>query len=131
MAVLSDGKPKTSKEIVTSTGLSKPAVWSAIRSCWEKGLVLRSEKPIYENRKKFRGRLGYRKNTRGFYYYVIDTRGAESIQIGGNKFVSYDDEYVDARGSKKTSKAQLILNFLRENIDRAFFFEGGLRGPEG
>jgi len=33
LAVLSDGKPKSYREIVEATGLSNNAVWSALKRC--------------------------------------------------------------------------------------------------
>lgn len=72
LSVLSDGKPRTSKEISDETRLTQPSVWRGILRCWEKGLVLRSEKPIFEVSEKLRGRLGYRRNTSSFYYYVVN-----------------------------------------------------------
>ena len=111
----------TSKEISDETRLTQPSVWRGVLRCWEKGLVLRSEKPIFEVVEKLRGRLGYRRNTSSFYYYVVNPRRVESLAIKGQRFVAYDKNYLDARGSKKTSKAQLILTFLKENSARALF----------
>jgi len=42
--------------------------------------------------------------------------------IDGHRFVHFSSEYSDKRGNRGSkSKAQLILNFLKENSDRAFY----------
>lgn len=108
-AALSDGKPISAKEIVDSTGLDKNKVWDGLYYWWKKGLFL------------FKGRRGLTRNTRAYYLYVLSPDGKESIRWQGRNFVLYKRKYLDTRGARKTSKAQLILNFLKENIDRAFF----------
>ncbi len=64
LSVLSDGEPKSALEIVGVSGLSKFAVWDGLHYWWKQGLLLRSEKPIFEGVQVFRGRAGIRKNTR-------------------------------------------------------------------
>ena len=119
--VLSDGKPKSAKDVVASVGMKEYRIWNGLSYWWKKGLLLRSEKPTFESIKVFRGRGGLTKNTRTYYLYVLRPDGEMSLQIQGRKFVSYKKEYLDARGARETSKAKLILSFLKENNDRAFF----------
>ena len=121
IAALSDGLPKTSAQLVEITDLSKSSVWNVLRRCWENGLVLRSEQPIYESVERFRGRLGYRKNTRGYYKYVINLKDSECLTIAGARFVSYSDKHVDPRSARKESKSQQIMRYLEEHSDAAYF----------
>ena len=62
--VLSDGVPKASSDVVKATGLSEYAVWDALYYWWKKGRLVRSEKPIFEGIKVFKGRAGVKKTTR-------------------------------------------------------------------
>jgi hypothetical protein len=87
---------------------------------WKKRVIFRTEKPIYEALQSFKGRAGIRKNTRAFYLYVLGSKTAESLVVGGLTFVKYKEEYLDSRGSGG-SKASLIRNFLKENADKAFY----------
>ncbi|MBD3172732.1 hypothetical protein GF326_09690 [Candidatus Bathyarchaeota archaeon] len=121
LAVLSDGEPRTSRQILMLTNLSKPSVWGALKRCWKNGYVLRSEEPVFESFEKFRGRKGTSKNTRGYYRYIINSGNLDSVRIDGAKFVSFSEEHLDSRGSKKTSKAQLIMHFLEEHSNSAYF----------
>jgi hypothetical protein len=121
MRLFKDGRPRSSREVAMATGLSMGAVWGALNDYWRKGLLLRTEKPIYEASAVFKGRAGVRKNTRSYYLYVLRPKGRRSLLLDGHRFVSYHEKYLDIRGSRGRSKAQLILDFLRENSDRAFF----------
>ncbi len=121
LAVLSDGVPRTSSEVIQITGLSKSSIWKGLKRCWEKGSVLRSAQPVYESVKKFRGRKGYRKNTRGYYRYVLNLKGMDGVTIDGTRFVSCSETYVDPRSARKDSKSQWILRFLKEHSDQAYF----------
>jgi len=121
LAVLSDGIPKTSSEVASLSGLSKSSVWKGLRRCWENGYILRSDEPVYESVERFRGRKGIRKNTRGYYKYVIDPKGAGRLSVERVKYISYSDEQVDNRGARKESKSQQILRFLREHLGNAYF----------
>ncbi len=121
LAVLGDGIPKTSSEIGQLAGLSRPSVWNALKRCWENGSVLRSEKPFFESAKKFRGRKGYRKNTRGYYKYVRNLKMVNSITLDGARYVAYSENHVDPRSAREESKAQQILKFLKEHPDQAYF----------
>ena len=118
---LSDGVPRTSKQIAEATGLTRPSVWSALTKSWKLGLVLRSKEPVYISKKVFKGRKGYRQNTRGFYNYIISTTGSESLTHDGTRFVEYSDKHIDPRGARKESKSQKIFKYLEENTDSAYF----------
>jgi len=119
--VLSDGKPRSSKEVAASVGMKEFRIWNGLSYWWKRGLLLRSDKPTFDSIEVFRGRGGLTKNTRTYYLYVLRPDESVSLQIQGSKFVSYKKEYLDARGARETSKARLVLSFLKENSDRAFF----------
>jgi hypothetical protein len=121
VAALKDGNPKSAREIVVSTGLIEHRVWDALYYWWKKGLLLRSENPTFESIKVFRGRGGLRRNTRSYYLYVLKPEGRETLHMNGQEFVPYKKEYLDARSARESSKAKLIMSFLKENRDRAFF----------
>ena len=121
LASLSDGVPWTSKQIAEATGLTRPSVWSALTKSWKLGLVLRSKEPVYISKKEFKGRKGYRRNTRGFYNYIINTTGSDSLTHDGTRFVEYSDDHIDPRGARKGSKSQKIFKYLEENAASAYF----------
>jgi len=119
LAVLSDGKPKSHREIVEATGLNNNAVWSALKRCWRKGLIFRSEKPLYEPYKTFKGRAGIRRNLRSYHLYVKAQEGRSVLILDGMRFVGFKKD--KPSGEHQVSKARLILDFLVEHKDRAFF----------
>lgn len=68
-----------------------------------------------------RVKAGVRQTTRPYHLYVLRPEGKKSVVINGLEFVKYSEQYLDVRGGGKYSKAKAILDFLRENRDRAFF----------
>jgi len=54
--VLSDGEPKSLREIVRETGLSNVVVGANLYRGWKKGLILRTKEPMYESYKVSRAR---------------------------------------------------------------------------
>ena len=58
LAALGDHKPRSLREIVKATGLSKSAAYNSLFICWERGLVLRTKQPLYEYERIFKGRVG-------------------------------------------------------------------------
>jgi len=120
LACFSDGRSHSHREVVKLTGLGHGAVWACLRRCWHKGLILRAEKPIRETCRVLKGRLGVRINLRSYYLYLLkpkeETRS--HVEVDGVKFV----EHQALRGGRHPkSKARLILEFLKEHRDRAFF----------
>ncbi|MBS7626889.1 hypothetical protein KEJ51_07650 [Candidatus Bathyarchaeota archaeon] len=107
-------------EIAKATGLGSDSVWSALRRCWRKGLILRAKRVIRERLRAFKGRAGIRSNLRSYYLYVLKPKGVGSLTVDGVKFVNYEEHYLDKR-SRVASKASLLLNFLKRNRDRAYF----------
>jgi len=121
LGVLSDFKPKSAREIAKATGLGRDAVYGVLSRCWRRGLVLRTEKPIYVSERIFRGRAGVSRNTRPYHLYVLRPENVDSLLIDGRRFVKYSKKYLDVRGGGKKSKAKLILEFLMKHRDKAFF----------
>ena len=116
LALLSDGVPRSFREIVRESGLSERVVEGALRRLCLKGLVLRTEEPIRKRNKVFKGRAGIRSNLRSYHLYVLKPKDKDSIEIEGLKFVK-----VEKRKNKSVSKARLILKFLEDNKDQAFY----------
>lgn len=120
LTLLSDGKPRCSSELVRDTGLSGSAIGNGLRRLWRKGLVLRTEKPLTETGRVFRGRAGVTSNLRRYYLYFLKPKGKTTLDLNGRRFVGYKEKYLDVR-SFKESKSQIILSFLRNHSDQAFF----------
>jgi hypothetical protein len=118
--VLSDGKPRGVRGIAKETGLTADSVGMALRRYWREGLFLRIENPIRKANKEFKGRAGIVKNTRSYYLYTIRQTDTDSVSLGGYRFVEYSPDRLDNRGSG-TSKAQVVLDFLKENCEQAWF----------
>ncbi len=131
LTALADGKPKSARDIINATGIDEKTISHLLSNLWRKRLVLRTEKPLFEYSKQFKGRAGFKSNTRMFHLYIINDQagqgeeriGAETtIVIDSHRFVQFLPEYSDKRGNRGSkSKAQLILNFLKENSDKAFY----------
>jgi hypothetical protein len=121
LTILSDGKPRSAKDIVASVGLEEFRIWNGLSYWWKRGLLLRSQKPTFEAIELFKGRGGIKRNTRTYYLYVLKPPEKTSLHLQGQKFIPFKKEYLDVRGARETSKAKLVVNFLKENSDRAFF----------
>jgi len=133
LTALADGRPKSARDVVTTTGIDEKTAFHLLSNLWRKHLILRTDKPLFEYNKQFKGRAGFRSNTRMFHLYVINgQRGqGEGERVGtedtpfvidGHRFVHFSSEYSDKRGNRGSkSKAQLVLNFLKDNSDRAFY----------
>jgi len=121
LAALGDHKPKSAREVVKATGLTDRAVYAALFRCWKGVFVLRTEKPLYEHERIFKGRGGVTQTTRPYHLYVLRPEGVDSLLLDGRRFVKYAKEYLDVRGGGKKSKAKLILEYLEAHRDSAFF----------
>jgi DNA-binding MarR family transcriptional regulator len=119
IAILSDGKPRSLRMLVKESRLSPKAVESVLRRLWFKGSVLRSEKPNKQHQVTLRGRKGLKRNLRSYFLYVLCSKGEKSLVINGVRFVTYN-KYQNSLQKTGKSKAQLILDFFRDN-DRAFY----------
>jgi hypothetical protein len=131
LTALADGKPKSARDIINATGIDEKTISHLLSNMWRKRLILRTDKPLFEYRKQFKGRAGFKSNTRMYHLYIINdqtgqggegTGGETTIIIDGHRFVQFHPEYSDKRGNRgDKSKSQLILNFLKQHSDRAFY----------
>jgi hypothetical protein len=121
LAALSDGVPRSSREVVDLTGLNRAQVTAALSRCWRRGLVLRTRDAIYEHQRIFRGRSGISQNTRPYHLYLLKPEGRDVAEVDGRRFVSYAEEHLDPRGGGSVSKARRIIDFLRLHRDEAYF----------
>ena len=64
LAVLSDGKARSTRDVASLTGLSKGATENALRRLWERRLIMRTKSPMFEAEKVFRGRAGVKRNAK-------------------------------------------------------------------
>lgn len=121
LSILSDGSPKSSRGILESSNLTEGQVYNSLLLSWKRGLILRTPKPLYQQERVFKGRAGTSRHTRPYHLYILKPEGVDSVEIKGNRFVGFSQEYLDPRGGGKISKAQRILSFLQKNGDEAFF----------
>jgi hypothetical protein len=116
LELMSDGKPRSSRDVAEQLHFTARAAESVCYRCWKAGLLLRTEKPIHERNSKFVGRAGHRYNTRSYYLFVLQD-GSDATDVENLTFLSFSK----TPRTVKPNKAQIILNFLRENGDRAFY----------
>jgi len=101
------------------TGLEEGQVWACLRRCWHKGLVLRSEHPIRETNRVLKGRAGVRTNLRSYHLYVRNPKeNRDDRGISNTRFVFYQQSTIH---SPSKSKARIVLEYLKEHADKAFF----------
>jgi hypothetical protein len=121
LSALGDLKPHSNREVVKATGLSQSSVYNCLALCWKRGLVLRTAEPIYQHERIFKGRAGMTQTTRPYHLYLLKPEEKDSLTVEGRRFVSYAPEFLDARGGRKVSKAQRILDYIQDHRDAAFF----------
>ena len=119
--MLSDGQPRSHRKVVKKLGLDYGVVGVNLYRGWKSGQVLRTRKPFTESVKVFKGRGGSSRTTRPFHLYLLKPSSVDLLHSDGCEFVSFSEEYLDTRGGGSKSKAQRVLDFLRENNDRAWF----------
>ena len=117
LGLLADGKARCSRDIAVGTGLGASAINEALRRCWALGYLLRTEAPMVEHVKVFRGRGGATRTVRRYHLYV-SADGLTEVQVDGRRFVNYQ---LGREAGKSQSKSKAILEFLRNNLERAFF----------
>jgi hypothetical protein len=83
---MSDGKPRSTREITERLGITDRAAESACCRYWKAGLLLRSEKP--QANRAFPGRAGTSYNTRSFYLFVLGN-GSEEVLTEEVRFLSH------------------------------------------
>jgi hypothetical protein len=117
LCLLRDGKPRCTREVREELDLTDKAAETAWHRYWKTGLLLRSERPLCERNDKFVGRSSKTYNTRVFYLYSLATDHYDETVINNIRFLTY----TKTPKMKRENKSQLILAFLRENADRAFY----------
>jgi hypothetical protein len=115
LELMSDGKPRSSRDVAEQLHFTARAAESVCYRCWKAGLLLRTEKPIHERNSKFVGRAGHRYNTRSYYLFILQN-GSDETDLENLRFLSFSE----TPKIVKPNKTQIILSFLRENVDRAF-----------
>jgi hypothetical protein len=113
---MSDGESRSTRDVAEELQFTDRAAESVCYRCWKAGLLLRSEKQIHERNCKFAGRAGHRYNTRSYYLFILQS-GFEEREIQNLRFISYSK----TPRIIKPNKSQLIVKYLKENSDRAFY----------
>ena len=116
LSLMSDGKPRSMREVSERLGVTARAAESVCPRYWKAGPLLRSEKALHESCKVFAGRAGTSYNNRNFYLYLLGN-GDEEAVAEEIRFLSHSNTPRTVR----PNKAQLVLDFLRENGNRAFY----------
>jgi len=116
LSLLGDGKPRCTREVRNQLELTNKAAETVCQRYWKAGLLLRSDRPLRERNGSFGGRAGTSYNTRLFHLYVLDNRCDETV-IDNIRFLTF----AKTPKIQRENKAQLILAFLRDNPDRAFY----------
>jgi hypothetical protein len=116
LELMSDGKPRSSRDVAEQLLFTDRAAESVCYRCWKAGLLLRAVKPIYERERKFAGRAGSRYNTRTYYLFILQN-GSDEMEVENLGYLCF----AKTPRITKPNKSQLILSFLRDNVDRAFY----------
>jgi len=121
ISVLSEGNPKSFREIAEASKLSYKSAESALRRLWRSEGVLRTEKITKERNRIFKGRGGVRANLRSYHLYVLPpSRNLDSLNLQGIRFIKYNKKLA-RKNVNEVSKARMVLNFLEANSDKAFY----------
>jgi len=118
LGLLSDCTPRSFSDIVKETGLGRKAVEGALYRLWREGRILRTEKPLMEAQRIFKGRGGVTHNLRRYHLYVLKPEDKDSVEFQGMRFVKYVKK---ERKVERKSKAKIIYEFLERNQNSAFF----------
>jgi hypothetical protein len=97
--------------------LGKRAIEGALYRLWKEGVILRTDKPLMEAQRIFKGRAGITRNLRKYHLYILRPEGKDSLEFEGMRFIKYEK----VKRIAKESKAKIIYDFLQRNKDRAFF----------
>jgi hypothetical protein len=117
LGLLADGRARCSRDIAAGTRLGVSAVNEALRRCWALGYLLRTETPLVEHARVFRGRGGATRTVRRYHLYLSADNLSE-VRVDGRRFVNYQ---LGRQAGKAQSKSKAILEFLRNNLERAYF----------
>jgi hypothetical protein len=117
LELMNDGKPRSIRDVAEQIHLTARAAESVCYRCWKAGLLLRTAMTLREKNSKFAGRAGHRYNTRSYHLFLLQSGFSDEKQADGSRFLSFSK----TPKIVKTNKSQLILSFLKENPDRAFY----------
>jgi DNA-binding Lrp family transcriptional regulator len=92
VTILSDGNPYSQRDLAKNTGLGSRAVECALKRLWNRGIILRTEKPIRKHQEVFRGRAGYGRNLRSYHLYILAPNDTDSLVLTGTRFLRCEDK---------------------------------------
>jgi hypothetical protein len=123
VSLLLDGKEQISREVAQQLGFGLDVINTTILRAWQKGELLRTKKAIFEKIEVPKGRLGIKRNIRGYHKYTVPVtyEKGESFTKDGSEYVSYSEANLDHHRPEEKSKSQLVIDFLRDNSDKAWF----------
>jgi hypothetical protein len=125
---LSDGKPKSSKELTVELRLNSDIVESALGRMWRSFRVLRSVKPVVCYDRTFRGRLGMVSNVRQYYNYLLVSEGIKTVFLCGQEYVAYSRKFLDKRGGMgRRVKRSVLEGFFLRIVTKHIFLKVWLR----
>ena len=104
------------RDIYRALGEEPNRVDECLRRLWKRGFILRTREPVFEFETCSKGRAGVVGYTRAINYYAVNN-GSE---LPAN-FVKYDERKKDGRSRDVESKACGILDYLRNNKEKAFY----------
>jgi len=116
LELMSDGKPRSTREIAEQLHFTPRAAESVCYRGWKTGLILRAAEPIRERGCTFAGRAGRKYNTRSYYLFTLQN-GSDETVIAQVRYLSI----TKTPKVQRENKSQLILAFLRDNPQRAFY----------
>jgi len=121
LRALFEHSPLSCREIIEATGLSRSQTYGCLYRAWRSGEVLRTAEAITRGEKVFKGRRGTVHHTLPYHMYIPKPTGRDEMRLDGRLYVAFSEEYLDPRGGSGVSKAQRIMDFLKEHGDEAFF----------
>jgi DNA-binding MarR family transcriptional regulator len=104
------------RDIYCGLGENPHRVDQCLKRLWKNGLILRTREPSFEFETSSKGRAGVVGNTRAINHYIVNKGHELSAD-----FVKYEDRKKDGRSNRNESKARKILEFLKNNCDKAFY----------
>ena len=111
---LTDG-PLSLRDLTERVGGSG-RISACLKRLWKKGLILRTRQPVFIRNSVHKGAAGVVVNTRAVNYYAL----IDDPRINSD-FVPFSEKKKDGRDLGIKSKAKRILEFLKQNNDKAFY----------
>lgn len=85
LTALADGKPKSARDIINFTGIDEKTISHLLSNLWRKHLILRTDKPLFEYSKQFKGKAGFKSNTRMYHLYIINDQTGQGEETQAAK----------------------------------------------